>query len=64
MFEKTVYFITFAAWAASITAIATIGADFATQAPLCMVSTMSIFTLATLALKWKEKNSKKQNNTA
>ena len=55
MFEKVVYSLTFIAWVASIATIATLGVDFAAQAPLCIVSTIVIFTLATFAIKWKER---------
>jgi len=55
MFIKAVYFTTFAVWAGAMAFIATAKTDFSTQVPMCMVSTMVIFGIATLIVKWYER---------
>ena len=64
MFLKIIYLTTFAIWLTSFIVIATIGADFSTQVPMCMGSTVVIFGIATLIVKRYEKLNKELEATA
>ncbi len=55
MFLKIVYIATFVIWVAAIAIIATKDGGFEAQMPLCILSTMTIFGISTLLVKWYEK---------
>jgi hypothetical protein len=52
---KAVYAATFLLWISAMAGIATTQSGFSAQAPMCMASTMVIFGIATLIIKWMEK---------
>lgn len=55
MFIKAVYAATFLTWATALFLVFSSGRSFGEQAPLCILSTMAIFGVSTLIVKWYEK---------
>jgi cell division GTPase FtsZ len=51
MLIKSIYAITFIIWAISFFTIASMGGGFGVQAPLCIASTIVIFSVATFVVK-------------
>lgn len=60
MLIKSIYAITFIVWAISFFTIASLGGGFGAQAPLCIASTIVIFSIATFVVKKVEKKQGKQ----
>lgn len=58
MLIKSIYIATFVVWAISFFTIASFGGDFSSQAPLCIASTIVIFSVSTFIVKRIEKNAK------
>ena len=56
MSVKIVYAATFIIWAISFFTIASLGGGFGAQAPLCILSTIVIFSIATFVVKRLEKS--------
>ncbi len=59
MFLRIIYLCTFAAWIALMITIMTLQIAYSDKVPLCMFSTMAIFGIASLAIKWYEKRNGK-----
>ncbi len=55
MLIKSIYIATFVIWAISFFTIASLGGGFGAQAPLCVASTVVIFSVATFVVKQIEK---------
>jgi hypothetical protein len=55
MLIKSIYIATFVIWAISFFTIASLGGGFGAQAPLCIASTVVIFSVATFVVKQIEK---------
>ena len=53
--NRIVYIVSFLMWAFALFHISSIPGGFTTQAPICMLSTMAIFGVATLAIKRLDK---------
>jgi len=60
MLIKSIYAATFIIWAISFFTIASLGGGFGAQAPLCIASTIVIFSVATFAVKRIEKREDKE----
>ncbi|MGE4399650.1 MAG: hypothetical protein AB7D29_09035 [Campylobacterales bacterium] len=59
MLIKSIYIATFVIWAISFFTIASLGGGFGVQAPLCIASTIVIFSISTFVVKWLEKGKNK-----